>query len=229
MKLSNFAQNPPTLIKRIGSVLLIGIPAAMALAVAVPDLREAARQQWGVETEQTVIEWQSMIEAARFAPLPERLERANRFFNERVEWVEDPQAWGSEDYWATPLESMGNQRGDCEDFAIAKYITLLTMGVDPDSLRLIYVKAKRSGLTRAHMVLAWYESPTQPPLILDNIDRAILPATQRGDLLPVFSFNANSLWVGSKTTPSSANPVNRLSRWRNVLNKLRNEGFALEF
>lgn len=209
--------------------MLVGIPAALAFAVAVPDLREAARKQWGVETEQTVVEWQRMIESARMAPLSERLERANRFFNERVEWVEDPQAWGADDYWATPLESMGNQRGDCEDFAIAKYITLLTMGVDPDSLRLIYVKAKRSGLTRAHMVLAWYASPTQPPLILDNIDRAILPATERGDLLPVFSFNANSLWVGSKATPSSANPVNRLSRWRNVLNKLKDEGFVLEF
>jgi len=214
-------------LRRVSVTLLLFVSAAFG--VVLPDLREAARLQWGEATEQAVVEWQDMIEAARFAPLSERLERANRFFNERVEWVDDPIAWGTEDYWATPLESLGNQRGDCEDFAIAKYITLLSMGVDPDALRLIYVKAKRSGLTRAHMVLAWYESPTQPPLILDNIERAILPATQRGDLLPVFSFNANSLWVGTKAAPSSANPVNRLSRWRNVLNKLKNEGFVLEF
>ena len=215
------------------TVMLLGLVAGPLLfggttyAQVIPDLRAKARSEFGPAAEQTVKNWERLIIHGRNQSLEEQLQLANRFFNERVRWVSDEEIWGTEDYWATPLETMGKARGDCEDFSIAKYATLLLMGVDPESLRLIYVKAKRGGLTQAHMVLAWYASATTPPLILDNIDFTILPANERGDLFPVFSFNAQALWVGNKTAPSSANPINRLSRWRSVLSKMRDEGFDL--
>jgi len=156
-----------------------------------------------------------------------KLKAANDFFNQNIRWVSDEEAWGAEDYWATPLETMGKEVGDCEDFSIAKYATLMLMGVDPTSLRMVYVKLKRSGLTQAHMVLAWYQSPSSTPQILDNVEYSIMPGTERGDLIPVFSFNGESIWVGSRSEPSSADPLARLSRWRQVLTKMRNEGFEL--
>ena len=165
-------------------------------AQIIPDLRAKARSQFGPAAEQTVKSWERLIIHGRNQSLEEQLQLANRFFNERVRWVSDEEVWGTEDYWATPLETMGKARGDCEDFSIAKYATLLLMGVDPESLRLIYVKAKRGGLTQAHMVLAWYASPTTPPLILDNIDFSILPANERGDLVPCIQLQRTGLVGG---------------------------------
>jgi len=211
----------------VGLVVGALLSGSTTYAQIIPDLRAKARSQFGPAAEQTVKSWERLIIHGRNQSLEDQLQLTNGFFNERVRWVSDEEVWGTEDYWATPLESMGKARGNCEDFSIAKYATLLLMGVDPESLRLIYVKAKRGGLTQAHMVLAWYASATTPPLILDNIDFTILPANERGDLFPVFSFNAQALWVGNKTAPSSANPINRLSRWRSVLSKMRDEGFDL--
>ncbi len=215
------------LILILGVIVCILYLAGGLHAQPIPDLLGQARKQFGPEAEATVRDWETLIRSGRDQSIDEQLKQANRFFNERVLWVSDREAWNTEDYWATPLETMGKAIGDCEDFTIAKYATLLLMGVDPASLRLIYVKAKRGGLTQAHMVLAWYATPTTTPLILDNMESSILSANERGDLFPVFSFNANALWVGNKTAPSSANPVDRLSRWRNVLSRMRAEGFAL--
>ena len=198
------------------------------VALTLPDLKNKAAEQYGDSALGRIIAWEQLIRDHQDAALPERLQYVNTFFNEQVTWVSDSDAWETEDYWATPLETMGRAKGDCEDFSIAKYATLLLMNVEPASLRLVYVKASRGGITQAHMVLAWYQSPAHTPLILDNIDFNILPATERGDLFPVFSFNATALWVGGKTAPSSANPVTRLSRWRTVLAKMREEGFALD-
>ncbi len=81
------------------------------------------------------------------------------------------------------MELLTTNGGDCEDFSIAKYLTLRAMGVPDDQLRIIYVKALE--LNQAHMVLAWYKTPGSDPLILDNLINDIKPASQRNDLEPV--------------------------------------------
>lgn len=136
----------------------------------------------------------------------------------------DPVVWGQNDYWATPLEFIGRAAGDCEDFAIAKYVTLLQLGVPNERLRLIYVRARTAGAkTEAHMVLGYYENPSDEPLILDNLITSIRPASQRPDLTPVFSFNSQGLWVAGQSQ-SAADPTTRLSRWREVLDRMKQEG-----
>ena len=121
---------------------------------------------------------------------------------------------------------MGKAAGDCEDFAIAKYMTLLLLGVNNQHLRLIYVRYK-TGATApiAHMVLGYYPQPTEEPLILDNMISSVRPASMRSDLSPVFSFNSDGLWAGGATT-STADPTTRLSRWRDVLERMRQEGLS---
>ena len=203
--------------------------ATALFALTVPDLSALARSRYGDLAEQTVSDWSTLIAKSQNLSVADKLRAANTFFNEQVAWVSDYEAWQTEDYWATPLETMGRGIGDCEDFSIAKYTTLLLMGVKPESLRMVYVKAKRGGLTQAHMVLAWYETPQSTPLILDNMEFSILPASERGDLFPIFSFNGEAIWVGNRDKPSSASPLSRLSRWRQVLERMRGEGFALGF
>ena len=120
--------------------------------------------------------------------------------------------------------------GDCEDFAIAKYASLLVAGVSSERLRLIYVRARiggpQSSLSQAHMVVGYYPTPDAEPLILDNLVGEIRPAGRRPDLFPVFSFTSEGLWVQGATT-SSADPTARLSRWRSVLQRMRDEGLEL--
>ena len=149
----------------------------------------------------------------------------NDFFNQRIVFTTDQAIWQRSDYWATPIETMGRQQGDCEDFSIAKYVSLLKLGVDVDKLRLTYVKAKISGVgTQAHMVLAYYPTPDSEPLILDNLSTEIMRATQRPDLIPIFSFNSAGLWVAGDKSNKTQKPETRLSRWRDVLTRMQAEG-----
>ena len=156
-----------------------------------------------------------------------RLGAINEFFNRRVVFATDLDVWGQADYWASPLESLGKGRGDCEDYVIGKYFSLLASGMPPARLRLVYVRAMiggPGGEAVAHMVLAYYATAGAEPLILDNLIGDIRPASRRPDLVPVFSFNSEGLWQGVGAQ-SAGDPVGRLSRWREVLAKARAEGF----
>jgi predicted transglutaminase-like cysteine proteinase len=156
-----------------------------------------------------------------------RLDALNRFFNSRIVFADDLQVWHSEDYWASPLETLQQGRGDCEDYAIAKYFSLIAAGIPAAQLRLVYVRLQIGGAggpSQAHMVLAYYARAEAEPLILDNLVGEIRPASRRPDLTPVFSFNSEGLWQGNGAQ-RLGDPVERLSRWREVLRKARAEGF----
>ncbi len=194
---------------------------------AAPDLDKIqglAQQRYGQPASTLVVAWRGMIEEARSLPDADKLNKVNTFFNRRILYDADQTIWQQEDYWATPLETFGRAMGDCEDFAIAKYMTLLMLGVNNQQLRLVYVRAKVGGATVAHMVLGFYQQPTEEPVILDNLITSVRKASQRPDLAPVFSFNSEGLWAGNATT-SSADPTARLSRWRDVLDRMRQDGF----
>ena len=156
-----------------------------------------------------------------------RLVPINEFFNRRIVFTDDELVWGVADHWASPLELLEKGRGDCEDYAIAKYFSLIATGVPVAKLRLVYVRAQvggPGGVVQAHMVLAYYPAPSAEPLILDNLIGEVRPASRRSDLTPVFSFNGEGLWQGAGAV-SAGDPTARLSRWREALAKARAEGF----
>lgn len=171
--------------------------------------------------------WQRMLENTNSASTEEKLLQVNQFFNRNLRFTDDITLWKKSDYWATPVEVMGMRAGDCEDYTIAKYFSLLQLGIANEKLRLIYVRAQMGGahskLFQAHMVLGYYSTPEAVPLILDNLINTIEPANNRPDLRPVFSFNSEGLWVGNQST--SADPTARLSRWRDLLARAKEEGF----
>lgn len=173
--------------------------------------------------------WRALAESDPRAPSSDKLKRVNDFFNRLVDTGDDQAIWGQSDYWATPMETLGMQRGDCEDFAIAKYFTLLHLGIPNDQLRLVYAKATiggPGGIAQAHMVLAFYSSPTAEPLVLDNLISDIRPASRRPDLSPVFSFNQKELWAGAASDAAKGpGGSGRLSRWEDLLTRVRAEGF----
>ncbi|MBU3019318.1 transglutaminase-like cysteine peptidase [Paraglaciecola agarilytica] len=153
------------------------------------------KNQYDDDALERVQDWQQLLNTSHTLPIDEKLYQVNNFFNE-LEFVDDIDHWGKDDYWATPVEFLATKGGDCEDFVIAKYFSLKELGVPAEKLRLMYVTATR--LRQAHMVLAYYEEPNSVPLVLDNINRRILPASRRRDLLPVYSFNGDGLWLAKE-------------------------------
>jgi predicted transglutaminase-like cysteine proteinase len=176
-------------------------------------------------------DWQQLISnTIVITNTEDRLRRVNEFFNRRIVFSDDQEVWGQNDYWATPMELLAKGRGDCEDFTIAKYFTLLNAGLANDQLRLVYVKARiggpNSSMVQTHMVLAYYPSPDAEPLVLDNLITDIRPASRRPDLTPVFSFNSQGIWQGAAgSDPKGTGGIGRLSRWQDLLRRARLEGF----
>jgi predicted transglutaminase-like cysteine proteinase len=175
---------------------------------------------------QRIDAWQNLLATQKQDPELEKLDVVNRFFNKQVRYEEDIDLWHEVDYWATPIESLIKGAGDCEDYAIAKYFSLRRLGVPSEKLLITYVKALR--LNRAHMVLTYYPSPNAIPLVLDSLIDTIKPASERPDLLPVYAFNGEGLWLPGAQGNKKVGDTKRLSRWQDLLKKMTAEGFPTE-
>jgi len=211
----------------------IGLYGIALLAVAGQGFQlervfQAVQQLYGGNAAVVAKDWDDILTLFQDESEQKKLKDINEYINRKIYFVSDIQAWGKEDYWATPIEAMMKGRGDCEDFAIAKYFSLKFTGVSVSKLRLTYVKARIGGagsnVTQAHMVLTYYSSPDAEPLVLDNLVGEIRPASRRSDLVPIFSFNSEGIWAAGSITPQPGGG-SRLSRWTDVVEKMKSEGF----
>lgn len=216
---------------RFAAALVVSVGIALVPAAAFDVDRLLARFQQLGGSVGNFQDWRQVIEDAQhMSSVKDKLRRVNEFFNRRIQFADDQEVWGQSDYWATPMETLAKGKGDCEDFTIAKYFTLLNAGVPDPQLRLVYVKATIGGpqskLVQAHMVLAYYPAPDAEPLVLDNLITDIRPASRRPDLTPVFSFNDQGIWQGAGGSDAkSVGGISRLSRWQDLLRRARQEGF----
>ncbi|MFZ3152379.1 cysteine protease LapG [Pseudomonas sp.] len=207
-----------------GCILLIGLASALANWDFGVILQNAESRYGNLgAAKQRIQAWEAQIKASGSSSERDKLNEVNRFFNRQIRFTDDIRLWKQNDYWATPIEMLVKGEGDCEDYSIAKYFTLRRLGIPSDKLRITYVKALN--YNQAHMVLTYYASPGAEPLVLDNLINAIKPASQRKDLLPVYAFNAEGLYLpGSNSKKSDSK---KLSRWQDILKKMRTEGFAI--
>jgi predicted transglutaminase-like cysteine proteinase len=199
------------------------------LAIAVPVLTgenfrldsetlDRAEKKYGRDARTRLTEWETLIRQDDSSTDFDKLEKVNRFFNQ-LEFVDDIDHWGENDYWATPVEFLASQGGDCEDFSIAKYFTLQAMGLDEEKLNLTYVKALTYNVH--HMVLTYFSSPAAEPLVLDNIVGIVKPASERPDLIPIYSFNGTGLWLAKQRGRGKlAGSSSRLKRWQDLLERM---------
>ena len=152
-------------------------------------------EKYGKFAKNRFIALNTMLEKNKNSDLRTKLEKINDFFND-IKYASDQTVYGTSDYWANPYEFLAKDKGDCEDYAIAKYLALEYLGVPTSKMFLSYVRVKSSN--EAHMVLTYFETPSSEPLVLDNLRKTIQPASKRDDLIPVFNFNPNIL-KGEKT------------------------------
>ena len=207
-------------------VLLVSFAVAALAAelITITDAQIAKlAQQFGPIARTRLAAWRDLLTAQKYKKLSERekLELVNDFMNQ-TPFLSDREHWGKEDYWATPIEFLSTNGGDCEDYSIAKYFTLRALGVPDDKLRITYVK-ELVVYKEAHMVLAYFPTPDAEPLVLDNINKTIQPASNRNDLLPVYSFNGSGLWLAKEQTGrgQSVGGSDRIGHWRDLQSRLR--------
>lgn len=168
-------------------------------------------QKYGDYAKRRVVSWQKLLKTDPNIPEREKVEKVNTFFN-LLEFQSDLAHWGQTDYWATPLEFLVSGAGDCEDYSIAKYYTLIKLGVPDEKLLITYTKAL--DYNQAHMVLTYYEEKGSIPLVLDNINKMIKPATERTDLKPIYSFNGSGLWQAkSRGLGKKLGKADDVKRW----------------
>lgn len=210
-----------------GLTSLLAVTCVIGFAATdLEEMERLAQQRYGSQVARRVSDWRALVASAGPMSDKDKIDLVNRFVNKRIKWVEDLQLWGQDDYWASVLETFSKAAGDCEDFVIVKYVSLVLSGMPVSKLRMTYVRLvqRPNAPPVAHMVLAYYADSSSEPLILDNLSNDIVAASLRSDLTPVYSFNSAQLWIiGAGTKPSADDPVNRISRWRSVLQRMREE------
>lgn len=204
------------------SFSLLGILAPVARADGLvdfsPELLERVEAKWGTSAVKRLQAMRNIVLENQAMSELEKLELVNNFFN-LVPYYSDLEHWGVEDYWATPFEKLTTFGGDCEDYSIAKYFTLRELGVDDGKMRITYVKALN--WDEAHMVLTYAPDPRTIPLVLDNLIAEIKPATERKDLVPVYSFNVQGLWLAKERGSGQfVGGSDRIGQWSALLERL---------
>ena len=149
--------------------------------------------KYGHDVELRMRQWHDLMDRNGHESWYQDLEAVNNFFNQ-VEWVSDSLHWGEKEHWQTPLETLIDFKGDCEDMAIAKYTTLRIMGYTENQVSLVYSLAGKT----PHMVLAFNKDEHSHPFILDSLNKQLLSSEKRQDLTTVFEFNNDTIWLTDK-------------------------------
>lgn len=183
----------------LSSLFFINTAVANELYVDKTLLNEIT-DKYGVFAKKRFFFLQETLDSVKTKSDLEKLEAVNNFFNE-VRYSSDMKIYGKNDYWATPWEFLGNDKGDCEDYVISKYFALRYLEVDYKKLFFTYVRS--TNFKEPHMVLTYFETPKSEPLILDNNNRKIFPASQRKDLTPIYNFNGDMLDEADKNNEKS--------------------------
>ncbi len=207
----------------LGAVFAIYTTIVIAENIAPSEKQlRAIKKQYGNKVERRVRRWKELIDHNQTQTELEKLKIVNNFIN-RIRFVNDSQHWGKADYWATPIEMLITNGGDCEDISIAKYFTLRSLGIPSSKMRLVYVKANT--VNKAHMILAYYHEADSEPLILDNLDKKIKLGSNRSDLTPVYSFNGDYLWLSQqlKGRGEMIGSSTRISLWKKLRQRMKRQ------
>lgn len=136
--------------------------------------------------------WGKYLRALGTVPLRERLSSVNTRMN-RWRYITDPVNWGVDDYWESPLQFF-TRNGDCEDYAISKFLSLRAAGVPGDRLRIVVLNDMNLGVLHAVLVVLeggrWW--------VLDNQISQVIPADQVRHYRPVYSINETGWWLHTR-------------------------------
>jgi len=154
------------------------------------------------------LQFLSIIDSGRTSGGRGRLGKINRAVNLSIRPMSDLSIYGEEDVWSSPLSTLGRAAGDCEDYAIAKFLALQEAGVSPDDLRIVVLRDNFRG--EDHAVVAARLDGNW--LILDNRHMAMVEDRQMPNFQPVFLIDHNGvkLYIDPSSAPYASHLVRRL-------------------
>jgi predicted transglutaminase-like cysteine proteinase len=145
--------------------------------------------------------WTSFLDSIRKLPRRDQLNAVNAWANTRP-YVEDIQNYHVSDYWATPGQFLAHG-GDCEDYAITKYYSLVRLGFSIDDLRIVIVDD--TNLNVFHAVLAVRSDNSV--WLLDNQLQHVVPMDIAVQYVPIYSLNEHGWWMHSMPKITLGNVV----------------------
>ncbi|MDD2790031.1 MAG: transglutaminase-like cysteine peptidase [Sulfurimonas sp.] len=157
---------------------------------------DSIENKYGHIAKNRVVDYENNIQVIKTQNSSIQLSKTNFYLNQLLPQYDDI-VQKQEDYWATPKEFLITGYGDCEDYAIIKYFTLINLGFDEKNLFITVVKEKFRGGT--HMVLSYFQTKDDSPLVLDNLSFKILSLKQRKDLEADMFINSTGVYKYKNT------------------------------
>lgn len=151
-------------------------------------LARFAKEFDGSMKQKTTRKWLSFLEDTRSLDKSDQIEAVNTYMN-KIKFISDDDNYGTSDYWATPMEFL-KRGGDCEDYAIAKYVSLRALGFDENQMRIAIVFDTH--LNMPHAVLVVYQD--DEALVLDNQSPDVKDAASIRQYTPIYSINQLAWW-----------------------------------
>ena len=209
----------------VGGAVILLIAGGARGGFDMDRMRQVAQLRFGAAAAEAVDGWRSAVVGWRDLPEDVQLQRVNEFFNRRVRFAEDSQVWGQTDYWATPLEVLAGRRrlrGPC----LRQVFHPARARVAEDRLRMTYVRARIGGARQQR------DPGAHGAELLRHARRGAAGARQPGHRHPAgvgaarsgagFQFQHAGHLRGRATQASQ--PVDRVSRWREMLLRMNAEG-----
>ncbi len=151
------------------------------------------------KSKRTIKKLQTDLAELKSTSIHKMAKNVNTLMNKK-KYIDDSKNWGKSDYWANPIEFL-TRGGDCEDFAIAKYVALRVLGVPENRMRVAIVQDQKKNIP--HAVLVVYSE--KGTMILDNQNKTMLAAKSINHYKPIFSINREAWWL--HTTPDEPTTV----------------------
>ncbi len=163
---------------------------ATAIARYRGEVAQAKKETCGAKTlnKCNYDKWMQFLDGLKGKDRVTQIRAVNDYMN-RAPYITDPVNWGVKDYWESPGQFMA-RFGDCEDYAIAKYLSLKLLGYNEKDMRIVVVKDLNLKIGHAVLVIFYKGNP----YILDNQIKQVVPAATIKHYLPVYSINAYSWW-----------------------------------
>lgn len=147
--------------------------------------------------------WNKFIASIQSDPKIRQLLKVNLWF-QKFPYKQDNWVYGEDDYWASPAEFL-ERGGDCEDYAIIKYVTLRKLGFSADDMKIAMVTDVYSGTEHSFLIVN-YEGAE---FVLDNREKLVVSRYMKNRYRPLFAFNEETVWAYDRPK----NAANKSNNW----------------
>jgi predicted transglutaminase-like cysteine proteinase len=157
------------------------------------EIKMQAAQRAGDKARQRLEKWERLINDYQNRAEMEKLKAVNDFFNRQITPRDDEMTEIKCDYWQSPIETLVRGVGDCDDFAMAKYVSLRLLGISPEQLLVASVEVASPRIFHHALLFVFPQNETDP-WVLDNLNRHI-QRLRDAEINPIYGLNETQVRI----------------------------------